>query len=174
MIALYIIIGILVLIAILGMIAPKDFKMERSIVINKSRAEVFDYIRSLKNQDNWSVWGQMDPNMKKEYSGTDCTVGFVSAWEGNKKVGKGEQEIKKVTEGERMDFEIRFQKPFKVTNDSFIQLETVGNNQTKVRWGFTGKTAFPMNIFHLFMNMEKLIGKDFETGLSNLKNILEK
>jgi hypothetical protein len=175
MIALYIILGIVLLVILLALVTPKNFKMERSIVISKSKAEVFEYIKSLKNQDNWSVWAKKDPNMKKEFRGTDCTVGFVSRWESeDKSVGIGEQEIKKITEGERIDFELRFEKPFKATNDTFMIIETVGNNQTKLSWGFSGKMKFPMTLFHLLMNMEKMIGKDFEEGLSNLKKIVEK
>lgn len=174
MIALYIIGGILLLILVLALLAPKEFKMHRSVVVSKSRQEVFDYIKPLKNQDEWSVWNRLDPDIKKEFRGIDGTVGFVSAWEGNSKVGKGEQEIKSMREGERVGYELRFVKPFKATNDAYMELETVGNNQTKITWGFFGKTVFPMSIFYLFMNMDKMIGKDYETGLANLKAILEK
>src|SRR6218665_1038696 len=174
MIALYIIGGIIVLILVLALVAPKEFKMHRSVIVNRSKQEGVDYIKALKKQGEWAVWQKMDPNIKNEYRGIDGTVGFVSAWEGNNKVGKGEQEIKSIREGERVGYDLRFEKPFKARNDAYIELETVGNNQTKITWGFFGKTVFPMNIFYLFVNMDKMIGKDYETGLANLKAILEK
>ncbi|MEP6596309.1 MAG: SRPBCC family protein [Ginsengibacter sp.] len=116
-----------------------------------------------------------DPNVKKDYKGTDGTVGFVYAWDSdNKKVGKGEQEIKKTTEGDRMDLEIRFIKPFEGKADSYITTESISENQTKVRWGFNSQMPYPMNIMRLFMNIEKMLGNDLEASLINLKNVLEK
>jgi Polyketide cyclase / dehydrase and lipid transport len=165
--------GIVMLLLVLALFTKKEYAVERSITINKPSQEVFDYIRSLKNQDNFSKWASMDPNMKKEFKGTDGTVGFISAWEGNKKVGKGEQEIKKITEGERVDFELRFIKPFPGLANAYMQTAAADNNQTQVKWGFDSKMNYPMNIMLLFMNMENMIGKDFSTGLENLKNILE-
>jgi len=172
MMALYILAGIVTAIVILALVAPTDFRMEREIVIDRPKAEVFAYLRSLKNQNNWSVWAMKDPAIRNEFRGTDETVGFVNAWEGNKDVGKGEQEIKKIVEGERVEFELRFEKPFKATNDAYISTEAVNANQTKVRWGFSGKSPRPMNI--MTMLMKGVLAKDFDTGLSNLKKILEK
>jgi hypothetical protein len=174
MIILYIIIGIIAALLIAGLFIPKGMKATREIIINKPNAEVFNYIKQLKNQDNYSKWGSMDPNMKKEYRGTDATVGFVSAWEGNKKVGAGEQEITGVEEGRKLSTELRFIKPFKSVAQSTMTTEALSDNSTKVSWGFEGQMNYPMNIMKLFMNMEKSIGDDFSTGLSNLKALLEK
>jgi hypothetical protein len=117
----------------------------------------------------------MDPNMKKSYRGTDGTVGFVSAWESKiDSVGVGEQEIKKIIEGERVDFELRFIKPFEATEPAFMTTEAVSESQTKVKWGFSGHMDYPMNLMMLFMDFEKMIGDDLQTGLNNLKTVLEK
>lgn len=160
---------------IIALFVEKDYAVEREITINKSKQEVFDYVKFLKNQDNFSKWATMDPNMKKTYRGTDGTVGFVSAWESDdENVGVGEQEIKKIIEGERIDFELRFIKPFEATEPAFMSTETVSENQTKVKWGFSGHMNYPMNIMMLFMDFEKMIGDDLQTGLSNLKTVLEK
>jgi uncharacterized protein YndB with AHSA1/START domain len=173
MIALYIVAGIILFIILLVLIAPTDFKMEREIVINKPKDEVFAYLKSLKNQDKWSVWSMKDPNMKKEYRGTDETAGFVSAWDSeDKNVGKGEQEIKKIVEGERVDFELRFEKPMKATNYASLHTRTSGNNQTNVAWSFSGKSTRPMNVMSLLM--KGMLQKAFDQGLANLKNNLEK
>ncbi len=174
MIVLYIILGIIAALLVAGLFVPKGMKATREVVINKPKEEVFNYIKHLKNQDNFSKWAMMDPNMKKEYRGTDGTPGFVSAWEGNKKVGTGEQEIKGIQEGEKVDYEIRFVKPFKSIAKAVMTTEAISDNATKVTWGFEGSMNYPMNVMKLFMNMEKAIGNDFSTGLDNLKKVLEK
>src|SRR3970282_2810088 len=132
-----ILIALAILIAIpliVALFVKKDYAVEREISINKPKQEVFDYVKLLKNQDSYSKWATMDPNMKKTYRGTDGTVGFVSAWESKvDSVGVGEQEIKKIVEGERIDFELRFIKPVEATEPAFITTETVSKNQTKTQ-----------------------------------------
>ena len=121
----------------------------------------------------FSKWATMDPNMKKEYRGIDASVGFVSAWESqNKNVGKGEQEIRKITDGKRIDFEIRFMKPFAGVANAYMTTDSMSRSETIVNWGFDSKMNYPMNLMLLF-NMEKTIGNDLSTGLANLKNQLE-
>lgn len=171
-IALILIIAILLIVALF---AKKDYAVEKEIVINKPKQEVFGYIKFLKNQNNYSKWATMDPDMKKEYRGTDGTVGFVSAWDSDKKdVGKGEQEIKKISDGERIDYELRFIKPFESTEQAYMATDAVSENQTKVKWGFSGRMNYPMNLMLLIMNMEKMVGDDLQTGLNNLKTVVEK
>lgn len=159
----------------MALFVKKDYAVKREILINKPNAEVFNYIKYLKNQDNFSKWATMDPNMKKIYTGTDGTPGFTSRWESDKKdVGVGEQEIKKITEGERVDYELRFIEPFAATEQAYMATTPQGNNQTKVTWGFDGHMKYPMNIWLLFMDFEKMIGGDLQTGLEKLKTELEK
>jgi hypothetical protein len=170
-----IVLGVIILIvAILAIVAKDEIAVERSITINKPKQEVFEYIKMLKNQDNFSYWSKQDPAMKKEYRGTDGTVGFVSAWEGNDKVGKGEQEIKSITEGERIDYELRFLEPYEATNYAFMTTTAASDSATVVKWGFSGKAKFPMTVFMVFMDMDKMLGDQLQTGLANLKTILEK
>lgn len=172
-----ILIGIVLLIAavlIIALFAPKDFAAEKEVVINKPRQDVFNYVKYLKNQDNYSTWAKMDPNMKKELRGTDATEGFVSAWEGNDDVGKGEQKIVKITDGQRIDYELHFIKPFDAISPAYMVTEEVSPTQTKVKWGMSGKMVYPFNIMGLFMNMSEAVGKDFRTGLDNLKTLMEK
>lgn len=157
---------------IIALFVKKEYAVQREITINKPKAEVFNYVKYLKNQDNYSKWVRMDPNMKKDFRGTDGTVGFVYAWEGNKKAGKGEQEIKKIMEGERVDVEVRFEKPFAGIAATPITTEAVSQNQTKVKWGMNGKSKYPLNFMNLFM--DNMLGKDLETSLTTLKTILEK
>jgi len=171
---LYILIGIVVLIAVLGLIAPKSYDVSRSIDINLPRSEVFNYVRSLQKQDEWSPWGKRDPDMKKQFEGTDGQVGALSKWQGNKEVGEGEQEVTRIVDNERIESQLRFLKPWKSESDAYLQLADNESNGTKFTWGFSGKNKFPMSIMMLFMNMDKAVGKDFEEGLSSLKEILEK
>jgi hypothetical protein len=169
------VVAIIAMILIIPIFTKKEYAVEREISINKPKAQVFEYIKYLKNQNNFSVWARMDPNMKKEFSGTDGTVGFVSAWDSqDENVGKGEQEIKKIKEGDRIDYELRFIKPFEATDYAYMITESENENATKVKWGFDGKMDYPMNFMLLVMDMDKMLGKDLETGLRNLKANLEK
>ena len=173
MMFLYILVGFLILLILLALFAPKKYDMSRSITINRSVEEVYEYLRQTKNQDYWSPWKQKDPNMKQEYFGTDGEVGFIARWEGNKDVGVGEQEIKKLTKNERIDTELRFFKPWKAVSDAYFIIEGKGSS-TEVVWGFSGINKAPLNIMMLFMNMDKSVGKDFNEGLASLKEIMEK
>lgn len=171
---LYTIIALIVIVLIIGLFVKRDYAVEREVTINKPKDVVFNYVKYLENQNKFSVWAKADPNMKSTYTGTDATVGFVSAWESlDKNVGKGEQEITKIIDGERIDYELRFSEPMKATNLAYMITESSIDGQTVVRWGFTGHMNYPVNLMLLFVNMDKAIGKDFEQGLSNLKVILE-
>lgn len=168
-------VGILIVIPfIIALFIKKDYAVEKETVINKPKSEVFEYVKLLKNQDNFSKWATLDPNMKKTYRGKDGTIGFVSAWESNNdNVGVGEQEIVEITEGQRIDYELRFFKPFESTSPAYMTTETLSQNQTKVKWGFKGHMKYPSNIMMIFMDFEEMIGDDFQQGLNKLKSELE-
>jgi len=175
MIILTVIAILIALLLILALFTKKEYTIEREITINKPKQEVFNFIKYLKNQDNYNKWVMMDLNAKKQNKGTDGTVGFVSAWDSeNKRVGKGEEEIKKITEGERIDLEIRFIKPFEGKADTHMTTVPVAQNQTKIKWDFSSGMKYPMNIMLLFMDIPGMLGKDLETSLTNLKSVLEK
>jgi hypothetical protein len=112
--------------------------------------------------------------MKQSFIGTDGTVGFISKWESDhKQVGSGEQEIKRVVDNERIETELRFLKPWKSVSDAYLITNVVEGSKTEVIWGFKGVNKVPFNIMMLFYNMDKAVGKDFDEGLSSLKEILE-
>ncbi len=169
---LSVILGLIALLLIVALFVKKDYAITKETVINKPVGEVFNYVRYLKNQDNYSIWNQLDPNMKKNYTGIDGTVGFVYAWDGNKKAGKGAQEITAIDENKRVDVEIRFEKPMEGTNKASVITTPVGNSQTKVVWGFYGTSPYPLNLMNLCMNA--MIGGDLQKNLENLKKILER
>lgn len=172
-----ILLAIVVLIAfvlIAAIILPKDYAVQREVTINKPVGEVFSYVVLLKNQDNFSVWAQMDPKMKKSFTGTDGNVGFVSAWEStNQDVGKGEQEIVGIIDNKRIEYKLRFFEPFETEDDAFMQLSERAVSETLVTWGFSGKMPIPMNLMLLFIDMENQLGPDLQNGLNNLKAELE-
>ncbi|APQ15861.1 SRPBCC family protein [Maribacter hydrothermalis] len=170
-----IIIGILLaLVILMALIAPKNYNVSRSIDFDHSTDIVWENLKYLKKQQEWSPWAKKDPNMEQKFTGIDGEIGAVSYWNGNKEVGEGEQEITKIVEGKRIEQDLRFLKPYKSQSDCYMELEELDGNRSKVTWGFTGNNKFPMNIMMLFMSMDKMVGKDFEQGLQNLKNNLNK
>lgn len=165
-------VGFVLFIFAASFMVDTDFSTERSVEIEKPIDDVFEYIRHLRNQDEYSAWAAMDPNMTQEFRGTDGTVGFVSAWEGEE-TGKGEQEIVEIIEGERIDFKLRFFEPFESEADVYMITDSLSENQTRVTWGLESSMNRPMNLMLLFVNMEEAIGNDYDEGLAKLKEILE-
>jgi hypothetical protein len=164
--------AILALFLVAALFVKKAYLVQRNIAINRSAGEVFDYIKFLKNQDHYSKWVMADPGMKKEFKGTDGTVGFVYAWNSEDKgVGEGEQEIKRISDRE-IDVEVRFVRPFENTGLARMIIEPLGAGQTRVTWGMEGRSRYPLNLMNSFM--DKILGKDLEASLGNLKTILEK
>jgi uncharacterized protein YndB with AHSA1/START domain len=170
---LVVIAGIIALLLIVALLTKKEFTLEKKVVINRSKQDVFNYLKLIRNQEKYSVWVMKDPNIKIVYTGIDGTVGFTSSWESNdKNVGIGEQEITKLKDGESMEVEIRFKKPFEATNYASTTLTNIGDSQTKLTQVFYGKSKFPMNLMNLMM--DKMVGGDMQKNLENLKNNLEK
>lgn len=176
MVVVYIILGIIALFLLAGLVISKDISATKEIVINKPVGEVFNYIKYLKNQQNYSKWATLDPNMKNEFIGTDGQPGFINRWSGNKKVGEGEQEIIAIEEGKSISTELRFIKPFRSQASAKMSVKGNGGGGTTtiVVWAFTSKMNYPMNVMKLFMNMSEMVGKDFSTGLAKLKVLMEK
>lgn len=148
-------------------------KIEKSVEINKNSGLVFDYLKMTKNQDNFSVWNMADPTMKKNHHGTDGTVGFKYSWDSTiKNVGAGEQEITAIEEGKSIDYTIKFVRPMENTGKIRFLITSLGDSKTSVDWIFDSPSKFPMILFAPIF--KKMLGKDLEKGLANLKEILEK
>ena len=148
-------------------------KIEKSVIINKGSGLVFDYLKMTRNQDNFSVWNMADPNMKKSYVGTDGKVGFKYSWDSTlKNVGAGEQEIAAIEDGKSIEYTIRFSRPMENTGKTRFQIKSLGNDNSSVTWTFDSPSRFPMSLFSPIF--KRMLGKDLETGLHNLKVILEK
>jgi hypothetical protein len=169
---LLVVTGIVVFLLIIGLFMRKEHFVKREIVINAPLQKVFDYLRLLKNQDNFNKWSMADPARNNEYRGTDGTVGFVIAWNGNKDAGEGEKKITNIVEGKRVETQIRFLRPMVTTANVVFETESISGNQTKVYMSNAGTLNYPMNIF--IPIAEKKFPKDMDASLSNLKAILEK
>jgi len=174
MLIIYIILGFIGLILVIAAFTGKDYTIQREIVINKPDSTVYEYLRYLKNHKNFNAWFLKDPNMKESFKGTDGQIGFVYAYEGNKEVGAGEQELMSLAPNKSVGIELRFLKPFKTVSTTPFDLEALGLSQTKVKWTMNGQMNYPINISLLFVNMDSFLGKDVQKSLENLKQNLEK
>jgi len=168
---LLVVAGIIALVLIIALFIKKEHYVKREIIINAPRQKVFDFLKLLKNQDKFNKHAMEGPDRKREYKGTDGTVGFIYSWSGNKKAGVGEKEIKNIIEGKRMEAEIRFVKPMAATANIIMETESLSNDQTKVTWTNSGTLNYPINI--MVPMMEKMLPKDMDSSLSTLKNLLE-
>lgn len=160
---------VLVIIAIpllAALFISSDYKSESVIIIDRPIAEVYNYVKYVKNQNNFGVWQLSNPQMTTHEEGKDGTVGYTYTWHGNK-TGKGSQTITDLLENKRVETVLDFYmgEPAK----SYFELEAVEKNQTKLTWGMSGRSPYPLNLISMFYDMSK----DFDTGLYNLKNILE-
>ena len=164
--------GIIALLLIVALFMKKDHYVKREIIINAPRQKVFDYIKLLKNQDEFNKHAMTAPDRKREFKGTDGTAGYIYAWSGDKNAGVGEKEIKNIIEGKRIETEIRFIKPMTATASIIMETESLPDNQTRVSWSNAGILKYPVNIF--IPMMQKSVAKDMDSSLSTLKNILEK
>ena len=169
---LLILAGIIALLLLIALFRKKTHYVKREIIINAPLQKVFDYVKLLKNQDEFNKNAMAGTDRKKEFKGTDGTVGYIYAWSGDKDAGEGEKEIKNIVEGKRIEMEIRFVKPMKVKASIVMETEPLPGNQTKVSWSNSGELKYPLNI--LIPMMEKHVKKDMDSSLLTLKNILEK
>lgn len=173
-IVLLVVVSLVALVFIIPIFVNGNYAVEKQVQINQPKDVVFDYVKMLKNQDEFSMWAKMDPEMEKTFTGTDGTVGFISAWNSDSAdVGRGEQEIMKIDEGNRIDFELRFFEPWESTDQAYMSTESVNDSVTIAKWGFTGALTYPMKGMLLFMDMEEMLGAQLQEGLDNLKEILE-
>ncbi|PIF46440.1 polyketide cyclase/dehydrase/lipid transport protein [Chryseobacterium sp. 52] len=152
-----------------------DCVYEKSITINAPAEKVWRHTNTLKAMDQWSPWNDIDPGMKKNWTGTTGQPGEKLCWASEKdEAGKGCQEIKKIdAAGKRIDTDIQFLAPYKREAGSYVKIVQEGNG-SKVTWGFTSKIPFPFTVMKVFMNMENAIGKDYQKGLLRLKDLSEK
>lgn len=168
---LVLILILVVAFVVLGLIAKKDYHIERSIIIKAPKEVVFRQMVEYKNWPNWSPWYEMEPTMKIEYKEPDGQVGSGYHWTG-KDMGEGEITTTEI-QGTTMKCAMRFIKPFKAEPNSYFKAEDAGNGETKVTWGFDNRYGFAMSAFMMAFNMEKKMIKNFDRGLELMKKHVE-
>jgi uncharacterized protein YndB with AHSA1/START domain len=152
---------------------PSAYHVERSVQIDAPVATVFGLVRDLKTWGAWSPWDKRDPDMRKTFTPTTSGVGASYAWEGNKKVGQGKMTITDEQPPERLVERLEFIEPFQSVAETSFTFKSAGADGTRATWALDGNNNFVGKAFGLVMNMDRLIGGDFEDGLANLKRISE-
>ncbi len=151
----------------------KSFRVERSIDIAAPAEKIFPLIEDFYVWTSWSPYENRDPNLQRSYGAITRGKGATYAWEGNKNVGSGSMQILQALPPSRIVIDLNFLRPFKAHNQAEFTLQPSGNT-TRVTWAMTGPASLMMRVMGLFMNMDKMIGRDFETGLASLKVMAEK
>jgi uncharacterized protein YndB with AHSA1/START domain len=171
-------IGIIVAVLVAGVLIfaatkPDTFRVQRAASIKAPPEKVFALINDFKRWDAWSPWEKKDPAMKRTFGATTSGKGATYAWEGNREVGQGRMEIAESVPPSKVTLKLDFLKPFEAHNIVEFTLEPKGDS-TNVTWAMQGDTPYFAKIIHVFIDMDSMVGKDFETGLANLKAAAEK
>ncbi|MGQ0749627.1 MAG: SRPBCC family protein [Betaproteobacteria bacterium] len=168
---------IVVLIAgvlVLAATRPDTFTVARHATIKAPPDKVFSYISDFKRWDAWSPWERKDPAMKRTFGSVTAGKGATYAWEGNKEVGQGQMEIAESSAPSKVGIKLDFVKPFEAHNIVEFTLKPEPGGATHVTWSMQGHTPYFFKIVHLFIDMDRMVGGDFEAGLANLKAVAEK
>lgn len=151
---------------------PDTFRLQRSITVNAPPQAVHALIEDYRNWTAWSPWEKKDPNLKRTYGEPSRGEGATYAWEGDKNVGKGSMTMTDVTPS-RIALDLDFERPFEAHNKVVFALDSKGLT-TDVTWSMEGPTPFFAKVIHVFIDMDKMVGKDFEAGLAAMKSAAEK
>lgn len=157
---------------VLAMTKPATFSVVRSTTVNASAAKLHAMINDFHAWGDWSPWEKLDPALNRTFSGAATGKGAIYEWTGNNKVGAGRMEILSEIPGAKVEIKLDFIRPFEGHNLTTFTI-TPGANGTAVRWEMTGPNAFIGKVMSVFMNMDDMIGKDFEKGLANIKQAAE-
>lgn len=152
---------------------PNEFRVERKIVVKAPPEKVFSWLDDPKRTAEWSPWEKKDPNMKKTFSGPSRGVGAAYAWDGNKEIGAGSLELTEVVAPKKVVMRLDFTRPMEGHNVAGYEVAPVAGG-SEVTWYITGPMPFVSKVMCVFMNMDKMIGGEFEKGLADLKTIAER
>lgn len=152
---------------------PAEFRITRLAKMSSEPTRVFEQVNDFHKWEAWSPWAKLDPNAKATFEGPDSGEGAKFSWAGNDKVGEGTQTIVESKPDERIRIRLDFEKPMKDTSEAEFTFKPEGE-QTVVTWSMYGKKNFVSKAFCMFMDMDKMIGSEFEKGLASLKTIVEK
>jgi hypothetical protein len=165
------------IVLILAATKPDTFRVRRAATVKASPERIFPLINDFHQWANWSPWENKDPEMKRSYSGAASGRGAVYGWDGNKNVGAGRMEILESSVPGKIAIKLDFFKPFEGHNTAEFTMVAHGQGTdltTNVTWEMYGPAPFMSKVMQVFMNMDNMIGKDFESGLDNLKRVAEK
>jgi uncharacterized protein YndB with AHSA1/START domain len=173
-----IILGVIVL-AVAGVAAyaaatqPDTFRVSRSLDISAPPEEVYSILSDFRRSPEWSPYEKLDPDMKRTHGGAASGKGAVYEWNGDSNAGAGRMEIVEATPGQSVTLKLDFVRPFEASNVVEYKLQPKGS-ATHVSWDMHGPMPFISKVMCVFVDLDKMIGKDFETGLANLKTLAEK
>ncbi len=169
---LALILVVIVVFSVVVAMQPEDLAITRSATFKAPPEKVFEQINDFHKWEAWSPWAKLDPNMKTTYSGPSSGPEAVYSWAGNDDVGEGKMKIVESRPNEHIKIDLKFIKPFAANNTTVFTIKQNGDN-SEVTWAMTGKKNFVMKAFCLVMDMDKMIGADFEKGLAQMKPIVE-
>jgi uncharacterized protein YndB with AHSA1/START domain len=152
--------------------AADTYTVERSTTIEAPPDRVYEQIASFHNWRNWSPWEDVDPDLKRTYSGPDSGLGAVYGWSGNRRAGQGRMEIVEATPPSRVQVDLAFEKPWKARNDTWFAIEPQASG-SRVTWSMTGQKSFMTRVMGIVKSMDQFLGPDFEKGLARLKATVE-
>lgn len=163
-----------IVVALLGFATtkPDTFRIERSVSIKAVPETIFAHLNDFRSWGDWSPWEKLDPALQRNYSGAAIGTGAVYEWKGNSDVGAGRMEILESSPASKLNIKLDFIEPFEGHNTAEFTLTPEGE-ATKITWAMHGPNQFLGKVMSIFVNMDKMLGKDFETGLANLKTISE-
>ena len=161
------------IVLILAATKPDTFSVRRVTTVRAPPEKIFPLINDFQQWGTWSPWEDKDPAMKRTYSGAGSGKGAVYAWDGNKNVGTGRMEILEVSAPSKIVIKLDFFKPFEAHNTAEFTMLPQGD-ATSLTWLMHGPAPFMSKVMQVFMNMDKMIGKDFEAGLAKLKKLTER
>ena len=159
---------------ILAATKPDTFTVQRAAVVKAPPEKIFPLINDFHQWGTWSPWEGKDPGMKRTHSGMASGRGAVYAWDGNKNVGSGRMEILDTSSPSKIVIKLDFLKPFEAHNTAEFTMLPQGDGATNISWVMHGPAPFMSKMMQVFMNIDNMVGKDFEIGLSNLKKLTEK
>ena len=163
---------IIVVLAVIVALQPSEFRVARSATISAPAPAVFAQVNDFHKWEAWNPWGKIDPAMKQSYEGAPAGTGAIYTWAGNNEVGEGRMTIIENRPSELIRVKLEFFKPFAATNTAEFTFKPEAN-QTVVTWSMFGENNFMAKAIHLFINMDKMIGGQFEKGLASMKSIVE-
>jgi uncharacterized protein YndB with AHSA1/START domain len=172
------IIAVVIVVPIIAVLAyaatkPDTFRIQRSASIKAPPEKIFATLNDFHSWGAWSPYETKDPAMKRTFSGSTKGKGAVYEWEGDKNVGKGRMEITESSPSSKVAFNLDMIKPFEAHNVVEFTLEPQGD-ATRVTWAMNGRTPYIAKIMHVFVDVDRMVGKDFEAGLANLKMLAER